>query len=135
MKERKIKDLTGMIFGRLTVIGLDRREKAKYGTRIYWRCVCSCGKEIVARGENLKKGTTKSCGCYNKDRVHETQFDDLTGKKFGFWSVVEIYKVAENRYYWLCKCDCGTIRAVLASSLRSGKSQSCGCYKKWFLAD
>lgn len=27
-----------------------------------------------------------------------------------------------------CRCDCGTVRCVLASSLKSGASKSCGCY-------
>jgi hypothetical protein len=133
-KERKIVDLTGMVFGRLTVLGLDRREKATRGTRIYWKCLCSCGKEITTRGENLKNGSTKSCGCYNKDRVHEIQFDDLTGKRFGFWTVLKVDKVVKEpgatRYFWLCECDCGTIKSVGAGSLRGGKSKSCGCYKK-----
>lgn len=29
-----------------------------------------------------------------------------------------------------CRCDCGTERMVLVFSLRSGKSQSCGCLKR-----
>lgn len=28
---------------------------------------------------------------------------------------------------WLCRCDCGAVRAVLSSNLRRGLSQSCGC--------
>lgn len=31
---------------------------------------------------------------------------------------------------WLCRCDCGTLRAVRARSLREGVSKSCGCYKR-----
>lgn len=55
------------------------------------------------------------------------KFIDLTGQKFGHWTVI---KRAENigRYVsWLCRCDCGTERVVQANNLKSGKSTSCGC--------
>lgn len=52
-------DLTGQVFGRLTVI---RREGSK-GPYPAWRCRCECGNETVIRGASLKNGNTKSCGC------------------------------------------------------------------------
>ena len=62
---------------------------------------------------------------------------DLTGLVFGRWKVLER---AENRYYSngrqavysKCQCQCsnGTIRDVLATTLKTGKSVSCGCYQK-----
>ena len=51
----------------------------------------------------------------------------MTGLRIGRWTVI---KQAPNRCgttAWLCACDCGTIRAVLANSLRMRKSLSCGC--------
>ena len=48
---------------------------------------------------------------------------DLTNKKLGKWLVI---KYLEDRY-WLCKCDCGTMRAVNGYSLRRDASKSCGC--------
>ena len=47
----------GQVFGRLTVLGLGRREK-------YWLCQCRCGsepKEIYCY--SLAGGATQSCGC------------------------------------------------------------------------
>ena len=32
--------------------------------------------------------------------------------------------------YWLCKCECGTVKSVNGQSLRKGKSMSCGCLQK-----
>ena len=29
---------------------------------------------------------------------------------------------------WICQCDCGTVKSIAVSSLRSGRSKSCGCY-------
>lgn len=53
------------------------------------------------------------------------QFIDLTGKRFGRWTVLEYRKKSK----WLCKCDCGTIKEVQSTHLKSGCSKSCGCYE------
>ena len=53
-------DLTGNKYGRLTVIsfaGLSNDRKAM------WNCVCDCGKTVTVRGNDIRKGKTKSCGC------------------------------------------------------------------------
>jgi hypothetical protein len=60
----KIIDLTGQVFERLTAIGLcgrDRHGNAR------WRCICECGGETIALGNNLKRRRTKSCGCLQKE--------------------------------------------------------------------
>lgn len=58
----------------------------------------------------------------------ENEFEDLTGQKFGRWTVLER---AENNIYkqmvWKCICDCGWFRNVLGAKLKDGSSQSCGC--------
>ena len=40
--------------------------KYKYELSL-WKCQCSCGKEKIILGDNLKRGHTLSCGCYNKE--------------------------------------------------------------------
>ncbi len=62
-------DLTGKVFDKLLVIGLDHKkqvtsEKGKKRTIYYWKCICYCGNEVIRSGESLRKGATKSCGCY-----------------------------------------------------------------------
>lgn len=58
------KDLTGLKFGKLTVIGLDHKEKRKTrGYRIFWRCICDCGNECIVNGDSLKYNRQNSCGC------------------------------------------------------------------------
>lgn len=54
---------------------------------------------------------------------------DLTNQRFGRWTVLEKDKTKKGTAYWICKCDCGTIKSVCGTSLRSGLSQSCGCAK------
>lgn len=52
-------------------------------------------------------------------------FQDLTGQRFGYWTVIE--RDAEGRYRWICRCDCGRIKSIAAQTLKKGDSKSCGC--------
>lgn len=54
---------------------------------------------------------------------------DLIGQRFSRWLVIaEAPKQGKfNHAWWLCRCDCGTERAVCASNLKPGTSKSCGC--------
>jgi hypothetical protein len=63
---RKIKDLTGQKFGRLTAI--EFRGTNKSGNAL-WLCKCDCGNETVVRGSSLKSGHTKSCGCFHDENT------------------------------------------------------------------
>ncbi len=58
-------DLTGQRFGRLVVIS--RAETDNFG-KIYWLCCCDCGKKVVVRGNQLRRGWTRSCGCLQIER-------------------------------------------------------------------
>lgn len=57
-------------------------------------------------------------------------FTDLTGKKFGRWTVIDLVTTRPHSTYWNCICDCGTKREVRGSNLRRGIAQSCGCLIK-----
>lgn len=61
----KYKDLTGQVFGegRLKVL-----HKAPSGRRVQWVCQCECGNICVVRGDHLKSGVVKSCGCIPRGR-------------------------------------------------------------------
>ena len=55
---------------------------------------------------------------------------DLTGKKFGRLTVIRQHSINKRgAYVWLCECECGNVKAIDGSSLRSGASQSCGCLR------
>lgn len=61
---------------------------------------------------------------------------DLSGYRFGRWHVREYAHSKPNlnnnsyKHYYSCECDCGTIRAVNGSALKSGGSLSCGCLQR-----
>ena len=62
------KDLTGKKFGRLTVRKFAGRNEDK---RACWECECDCGNTVIVQGKNLRTGNSKSCGCYNIDKIKE----------------------------------------------------------------
>lgn len=59
-------DLKGKKFNRLTVLECVGQKGRR---RTMWRCICDCGNVVIVDGSHLKNGHTKSCGCYNKDRI------------------------------------------------------------------
>lgn len=63
------------------------------------------------------------------------QFVNMSGQRFGRWLVIRfygkrIYESGNEVSLYLCQCDCGNERLVLASNMRSGISESCGCLKE-----
>jgi hypothetical protein len=53
---------------------------------------------------------------------------DLTGQTFSAWTVIKRSPGAQTM--WQARCTCGEIRSVRATSLTTGRSQSCGCSKR-----
>lgn len=62
-ENRNIKDMSGLIFGRLTVLSPNGGDSS--GKR--WDCKCDCGNIINTRSSSLRRGLTVSCGCYKRD--------------------------------------------------------------------
>ena len=120
-------NLLGQVFECLTVLEKDinyATEKNLSTKNSYWRCRCKCGKEISVSTTNLRSGHTKSCGCLKKNK----EYEDLTNQNFGKWKVIkEDTENLKRDRYWICQCECGTIKSVSGKSLKQGKSQSCGC--------
>lgn len=59
------KNITGLKFGRLTVIR--RAPNNKHGGS-QWLCVCECGQQKIITGGALNNGRTRSCGCLHKEQ-------------------------------------------------------------------
>lgn len=57
---------------------------------------------------------------------------NLTGQKFGRWTVLGRAPKKDKAAYWWCICDCEnhTIAQVCGSHLTCNQSQSCGCLNK-----
>lgn len=61
-------DMIGKQYNALIV--LEEAEKGRY------LCSCSCGNELVVRGDSLRSGNTKSCGCLRKANAGRPQGQD-----------------------------------------------------------
>jgi hypothetical protein len=59
-----IKEMKGQKFNRLLVI--ERAENDKDGNAFWW-CLCDCGEKVRVKGQSLRSGHTKSCGCLQKE--------------------------------------------------------------------
>ena len=56
-----IVDETGNKYGKLTVLSF---AYTKDGFA-YWNCICDCGTKKIIKGNHLRNGDIKSCGCIN----------------------------------------------------------------------
>lgn len=94
-------DLTGMVFGRLTVLHRDGDK----GSR--WICACSCKNPPNIKsihGSHLKGGKILSCGCYVKQRTSEAT---KKYNKYFYKDEETMYAVANNNdkiFYFSTSC-------------------------------
>lgn len=71
---KRFENLIGKRFGRLVVVNgplnVQTANESKWKRRQRkWLCKCDCGNESIYVTNQLKKGSTKSCGCLSKDRL------------------------------------------------------------------
>ncbi|MCB2300421.1 hypothetical protein [Clostridium tagluense] len=124
------KDLTGKVFGRLTVIKATKERKQG---AVVWECKCECGNETYVSRSNLEQGNTLSCGCLQAENVAKRsklrQTKNITGQKFGKLNAIEPTGKRDNGYIvWKCKCECGKENIyVNLHNLTSKNTLSCGC--------
>ena len=55
---------------------------------------------------------------------------NLKGQRFEMLEVVDFSHTKNGYEYWVCKCDCGKQKIVLANNLVYEKTKSCGCLQK-----
>lgn len=119
-------------FGRWTVVGSGQRGSHTQVRRV--ACRCDCGTERNVAVNTLRHGQSQSCGCLRietnaKNGRANLRYPIFVSDRFGRWTVID----AHDRKQVLCRCDCGTERAVQASNLlqyreHGGRgSGSCGC--------
>lgn len=139
-------DLTNKKFERLLVLKESGKDKSG---AIMWLCKCDCGVEKEVRGNDLRSGKIKSCGCLGKEkRLIATQkhhsetktkpYKDLTNQKFGRLLVIcfdEQYTAlkreqGDKNIWWKCQCDCGNIIHAAGVRLTGNHTRSCGCLQR-----
>jgi hypothetical protein len=79
----------------------------------------------------VSPGASSARGDLPKQPVGGSHLIDLTGRRFGRWTVNARAENGRHRNSrWVVTCDCGETRIVSGQGLRSGRSTSCGCYKR-----
>lgn len=64
----KYKDMKNQKFGRLTALQRSPRTNPK--GQAYWICRCDCGRLLVVRGDNLRRGNATQCSaCFRRGRL------------------------------------------------------------------
>lgn len=127
--------MIGKKFERLTVIefvGLSAPSPLRGKRKSMFRCRCDCGEIIVVRGNNLKTGHVKSCGCYRKEE----------GRKRGKLSTTHRHCINEKRTPTYVSWDCMKGRCLNPNHPKYKTYGGCGITicKRWlkfknFLAD
>jgi hypothetical protein len=62
-------DLTGQVYGILTVLEFDKEKSSK--KRKFWICKCECGNIKSINGDSFRFNTVRSCGCLRRERWHK----------------------------------------------------------------
>lgn len=62
----RLKDFSGLKFGKLTVVRIHEIKALKRNVA-FWECKCDCGGKKIVSSHGLVSGSTKSCGCLIKE--------------------------------------------------------------------
>ena len=93
----KIKDMSGLKFSKLTVIKIAYSDNG-----LFWECLCECGKTKAIKGNYLRRGIIKSCGCLWKEQIKANFNSGRDKKSHGFphgRKLKDLYKNMINRCY------------------------------------
>lgn len=74
---KKVRDLSGMRFGMLTVVKRMPNRQIGKNSRVNWQCICDCGKITNVLGLLLTNGRVKSCGCTQMSHSERIMHDYL----------------------------------------------------------
>jgi hypothetical protein len=119
-------------FGKLTVL----RRTENRGRHAYWECACTCGRNIVVRGDRLRNGSTVSCGCaqreYQEARLVKIE-KSVSLKKFGKVFVLGTAREFKGRkqVHAVCVCRyCAGTSVRRASDVLRKNFLGCDCRYK-----
>ena len=130
MLSKHAKDLTGFRSGWLEVIEYIEGSGGK-NKHAKWLCYCHrCGNYTTVESGHLTSTWRPilSCGCLKTNPI-KTTLEDLTGRQFGFLTVVNLAEKGYKNHHakWTCLCACGKTKIISSSDLKKGSTISCGC--------
>ena len=84
MNGRNKSKLKGKRFTRLIVIE-DSGRRSRSG-QVLWNCICDCGNKAIVRTDGLTGGTSRSCGCLQKEAARRSSINaKKASTKHGHW--------------------------------------------------
>lgn len=121
-------DMVGQRFGSLVVI--EKTDKVTSNRMAIWRCICDCGNEHEAAGGSLRKGHTKSCGCFS---FRPRKYQPEAGVTYGYLTYIDeaprIVRPSKTVKAGNFTCVCGKAVVKSFQEVCSGSITSCGCMK------
>ena len=120
----KIKHYIGQIINTNEIL-----EETRKNNRIYYKVRCTlCNNIREIRADNLNQ-PCRSCSAKIRNKKYSKVTDDLTGRYFGNWLVLN---KAQKSNYWHCKdIETGTERDVFRGNLTQGFSKGDGSVVSW----
>jgi hypothetical protein len=58
------------------------------------------------------------------------RLDIKPGDRFGRLTILKELEPIKKARFFLCKCDCGTVKSIRMVQLTTGQTKSCGCFKR-----
>ena len=95
-------DVVGKKYGRLTPLYY-----VSQGSRLKAMCQCDCGKTKIVAKADLLSGSSKSCGCLQKEITGKANQVDHTGQisEYGVRIIKQAFQ--NKRGVWVWECECG----------------------------
>lgn len=114
VKGTKGQERPGMIgrkFGRWTVIKYNEKT-SKQKRCDHYLCHCNCGTKRIVRGDHLRNGHTKSCGCLNRE-IHSKLAKQQIGENShsyycGFYTGFKKFRKIVRERDKICQYDNGS---------------------------
>lgn len=90
-------DLSGKVFGKLTVIKMSDKRSCNGG--IYWHCKCECGREKDILSQSLRTGRSLSCGEHSNISKGNAKIIDILDKNGIEYEIEKIFETCKDKRY------------------------------------
>lgn len=84
------------------------------------------GIRVQCLWERLDRGWTIG-QALNKDNRRNPNLKDHTGKRYNRLTGIRYVSTIKHNACWLWRCDCGNEKVIVAASVVSGHTTTCGC--------
>lgn len=108
-------------FGKWTVLEYAFSKNRK----VFWNCQCECGTIQIVDGYILRKGKSTKCKKCSYEERGVNAREDMIGKTFNGWTVLEFVFVRNRNAWYKCSCKCGYQKNCNGALLRNNLSRCC----------